>query len=249
MGELLKDFPLVKEEAARFLAGRGEVANRESARRFTELRERFPEAPLFSLAVAHWLAESFSHKPDEKFFLKVLSYMEREREPAGLGEYGQVPLFPEAAELWRIILITQDASGITDDFSATDIWLYQEIVLNAAGLLGVRKMPKGLGPWLFLGPFKLLIAWRPQYWSTLESEYILYPFGRVEAAALGFFRERGADWLGSNLERILKIDEQNFSTASATIAMAQDIQKELARTAGAHLLHINAGLRELGSVS
>lgn len=46
-----------------------------------------------------------------------------------------------------------------------------------------------------------------------------------------------------------KPDEQNFSTACATIAMAQDMQKELARTAGAHLLHINAGLRELGSVS
>ena len=108
-------------------------------------------------------------------------------------------------------------------------------------------MPKGIGPWLFLGPFKLLAAWKPEHWGSMESENLLYPFDKDEVAAFAFFKTKGADWLGKNVDRILKIEEQNFSTASATITMAQDVQKDLARTAGTHLIHINAGLRELGS--
>lgn len=77
--------------------------------------------------------------------------MEEGGNPSAIEEYNQIPLFPEAAMLWRIILITQDASSIADEFSAADIWLYQEIVLNGAGLLGIRKMPKEIGPWLFSG--------------------------------------------------------------------------------------------------
>jgi len=173
--------------------------------------------------------------------------MEEETEKSVIEPYADIPLFVEAATLWRIVLITQDASSITDDFSATDIWLYQEIVLNSAGLLGVRKIPKGIGPGLFLGPFKLLAAWKPQYWGSMEIEHLIYPFGKVEVSALGFLKEQKADWLGNNLERILKIEEQNFSTASATITQAQDIQKDLAKVAGTHLLHINAGLNKLGA--
>ncbi len=241
------DFPSAKDKAAKLLAERGEFANREFARRFSELRKRFQEAPLFNVAVVDWLAECFPVKKDDSFYQKALSYLEQDGEPSAIEQYAQIPLFPEAATLWRIIMITQDASSITDEFSATDIWLYQEIVLNAAGLLGIRKMPKGIGPWLFLGPFKLLTAWKPQPWGTMASENLLYPFGKDEVSAFGFFKEKGADWLGKNVDRILKIEEQNFSTASATITMAQDVQKDLARSAGTHLPHINAGLRELGS--
>lgn len=232
MSEFAEEFPSSKEEAARLLAERGEAANRDAARGFSELRGRFQDAPLFSVAVVEWLAECFPLERDERFFQSALSYME---------ENG------EAAALWRIILITQDASSITDDFSATDIWLYQEIVLNAAGLLGIRKMPKGIGPWLFLGPFKLLAAWKPEHWGSVEFANLLYPFGAPELAALASFKARGADWLGKNLDRILQIAEQNFSTASATLTMAQDIQRDLATSAGSHLIHVNAGLRALGS--
>ncbi|MEK7782792.1 MAG: hypothetical protein AAB279_02580 [Candidatus Binatota bacterium] len=58
---------------------------------------------------------------------------------------------------------------------------------------------------------------------------------------------QGVDWLGKEIDRILKIEEQNFSTASATITLAQDVQKDLAKAAGAHLIHINAGLKALSS--
>lgn len=103
------------------------------------------------MAVAQWLAECFPVKSDEGYYQKILSYMEEGGNPSAIEEYNQIPLFPEAAMLWRIILITQDASSIADEFSAADIWLYQEIVLNGAGLLGIRKMPKEIGPWLFSG--------------------------------------------------------------------------------------------------
>lgn len=247
MSEFPKEFPLGKEEAARLLAERGEAANRDAARGFSELRGRFQDAPLFSVAVVEWLAQCFPLERDEMFFKRALSYMEENGEAAALEDYGQIPLLSEAATLWRIILITQDASSITDAFSATDIWLYQEIVLNAAGLLGIRKMPKGIGPWLFLGPFKLLGAWKPEHWASVELANLLYPFGAPELAALASFKARGADWLGKNLDRILQITEQNFSTASATLTMAQDIQRDLAASAGSHLIHVNAGLRALGS--
>lgn len=238
---------MIKEHAARLLAECGEAANRDSGRRFTALRGRFPDSPLFSIAVAAWLAECFALEPEERFFQRVLAYMEENGEPAALEEYGRVSLFSEAAMLWRIILITQDASAITDEFSATDIWLYQEIVLNAAGLLGVRRMPKGIGPWLFLGPFKLLAAWKPEHWGSMESENLLYPIGKQELAAFNYFKQRGADWLGRDIERVLQMEEQNFSTASATLTMAQDIQRGLAKCASTCLIHINAGLRALGS--
>lgn len=247
MGEFVKEFPLSKEKAARLLAERGEAANRESARHFSELRNRFRDPPLFSVAVAEWLAECFPVKKDEGFYRKILSYMEQDGDQSAIGEYDQVALFADAATLWRIILITQDASSITDDFSATDIWFYQEIVLNAAGLLGIRKMPKGIGPWLFLGPFKLLAAWKPEYWGSMESENILYPFGKDEVSAFNFLKMQGVDWLGKEIDRILKIEEQNFSTASATITLAQDVQRDLAKAAGTHLIHINAGLKALSS--
>ncbi|MFQ5684027.1 MAG: hypothetical protein ACE5HC_12225 [Candidatus Binatia bacterium] len=247
MDERLRSLPLTKQKAAQVLTERGEDALRELAGRFSELRVRFRDPPLFNLAVAEWLAECFPVKADQSFYQKISSYLEEEGEPSVLEDNAQVPLFREAATLWRIVLITQDASSITDEYSATDIWLYQEIVLNAAGLLSIKKTPKGIGPWLFLGPFKLLAAWKPEHWGSMEHEHLLYPFAKDEVSALSFFKEREADWLGKNVERILKIEEQNFSTASATIAMAQDVQKELARSAGSHLLHINAGLRHLGS--
>lgn len=168
MKEAPGDFPLAEDKVASLLAEHGEAANRDFARRFSELRERFRDSPLFNLAVVDWLTECFPVERDERFYRQTLTAMEKEGEQSAIEAYAQVPLFPEAATLWRVILITQDASSITDEFSATDIWLYQEIVLNAAGLLGVRKMPKGIGPWLFLGPFKLLAAWRPQHWGSME---------------------------------------------------------------------------------
>ena len=108
-------------------------------------------------------------------------------------------------------------------------------------------MPKGIGPWLFLGPFKLLAAWKLQHWGSMELENLLYPFGREEVNAFSFFKAKGVDWLGKDVDRILKIAEQNFSMASATLTMAQDVERDLASSAGTHLLHINTGLRKLGS--
>jgi len=245
--ELLGTAPLDQSRVARVLAEQGEASNREHARRFSELRKQFPDPPIFYLAVVDWLEEIFPVERGGALDHCLLSYMEEETEKSVIEPYADIPLFVEAATLWRIVLITQDASTITDDFSATDIWLYQEIVLNSAGLLGVRKIPKGIGPWLFLGPFKVLAAWKPQYWGSMEFEYLIYPFGKVEVSALDFLKEQRADWLGNNLERILQIEEQNFSTASATITQAQDIQKGLAKVAGTHLLHINAGLNKLGA--
>jgi hypothetical protein len=232
---------------ARVLAEQGAASNREQASRFSQFRKRYSDSPIFNLAVVAWLEEVFPVERGEALDHCLLSYMEEETEKSVIEPYAQIPLFVEAATLWRIVLITQDASTITDDYSATDIWLYQEIVLNSAGLLGIRKIPKGIGPWLFLGPFKLLAAWKPQYWGSMEFEHLLYPFGKEEVSALGFLKEQKADWLGNNLERILQIEEQNFSTASATITQAQDIQKGLAKVAGTHLLHINAGLNKLGA--
>ncbi|MFQ5917279.1 MAG: hypothetical protein ACE5I0_05635 [Candidatus Binatia bacterium] len=245
--ELLGAPPLDQSNVARVLAEQGEASNREHASRFSQLRKQYPDLPIFNLAVVDWLEEVFPVKKEESLDRNLLAYMEEDTEQSVIDPYAQIPLFVEAATLWRIVLITQDASSITDDFSATDIWIYQEIVLNAAGLLGIRKIPKGIGPWLFLGPFKLLAAWKPQYWGSMEFEHLLYPIGKEEVSALGFLKEQRADWLGNNLERILKIEEQSFSTASATITLAQDIQKGLAKIAGTHLLQINAGLRELGT--
>jgi len=247
MSVSIKDFPSAKDAAAGLLAEHGEAANQESARRFSELRRRFQHQPLFGVAVVSWIAECFPVKSDDGFYHKILSYMTESGEAGAIEEYAQIPLFQEAAALWRVVLITQDASTIADDFSATDIWLYQEIVLNAAGLLGIRKMSGGIGPWLFLGPFKILAAWKAEHWGSMEFANLLYPFGRNEVSAFRFLQAQGADWLGKSIDRILKIEEQNFSTASATITMAQDVQKDLAQTAGSHLLHINAGLRVLGA--
>ncbi len=245
--ELLGTAPLDQSRVARVLAEQGEASNREHASLLSQFRKRYPDIPIFNLAVVAWLEEVFPVERGGSLDHCLLSYMEEETEKSVIEPYAQIPLFVEAATLWRIVLITQDASSITDDFSATDIWLYQEIVLNSAGLLGIRKIPKGIGPWLFLGPFKLLAAWKPHYWGSMEFEHLLYPFGKEEVSALGFLKEQKADWLGNNLERILKIEEQNFSTASATITQAQDIQKGLAKVAGTHLLHINSGLNKLGA--
>jgi hypothetical protein len=81
----------------------------------------------------------------------------------------------------------------------------------------------------------------------MEFENLLYPLGREELSALVFLRDHGADWLGDNVNRILQIEEQNFATASATITIAQDIQKGLAQAAETPLLHINSGLFALGA--
>ena len=80
-----------------------------------------------------------------------------------------------------------------------------------------------------------------------RKDFPLYPFGKNEVSAFSFLKAQGVDWLGRNIDRILQIEEQNFSTASATITMAQDIQKDLAKVAGSYLIHINAGLSVLGS--
>jgi len=153
MSKSKKDFPLMKDKAAQLLAEQGEAANREAARRLSALRKQFQDPPLFTMAVVGWLAECFPVKNDEGFYRKVFSYMEQDGDPSAIQEYAQVPLFPEAATLWRIVLITQDASSITDNFSATDIWLYQEIVLNAAGLLRYPKDPQRDRSLAFSGTF------------------------------------------------------------------------------------------------
>lgn len=57
-----------------------------------------------------------------------------------------------------------------------------------------------------------------------RKDFPLYPFGKNEVSAFSFLKAQGVDWLGRNIDRILQIEEQNFSTASATITMAQDIQ-------------------------
>ena len=110
-----------------------------------------------------------------------------------------------------------------------------------------EKCREGIGPWLFLGPFKLLAASKPNFWGSIELDHLLYPIGNKEIIALSYLKKHGAYWLGDNLKRILQIEQQDFATASATITMTQDIEKDLAKIAGSHLLHINAGLRQLGT--
>lgn len=246
--ELLGKPPLDQTVVANVLAEHGERANREELSHHSRLKSRYPDAHVFNLAVARWMAQIFPVPNGNRVYQSLLSYLDVEQEsPKGIiDEFLAVPLFVQAATLWRIILLTQDASSIEDDYSASDIWLYQEIVLNAAGLLAVDKIPKGIGPSLFLGPFRILAAWRPDHWNSMETQLLLYPVGKSEVAAFAYLDEKGACWLGDNLERIARLKEQDFAAASATTTLAQDIQKQLASIAGVSLLHINTGLSQLG---
>lgn len=50
---------------------------------------------------------------------------------------------------------------------------------------------EGNRPLAFLGPFKLLAAWKPQHWGSMEFENLLYPFGKEEVAAFSFLKAKG----------------------------------------------------------
>lgn len=111
-----------------------------------------------------------------------------------------------------------------------------------------RRQMWGLGPWLFLAPFKIHVTCHQELWADPGIDSIKMPLGTQVVRALRVLAHDGV----IPREEFPQDDGQElasggaFLSAMATVVYWQAEQKKLADSAGSHIPHINSALYELG---
>lgn len=130
--------------------------------------------------------------------------------------------------------------------SVQDINRLQQRLLNELNSLRSQRLITGIGPWLFLGPFKIILGDQQRLWDNDGINAIILPTGievnrginRLVAERYGFMEDFDVHWLEENTGSLLD--------GYATCAMAHNFMSSIASLAKTSILQINSGLWKYG---
>jgi len=130
--------------------------------------------------------------------------------------------------------------------SVQEINRLQQRLLGELNNLRNQRLVSGIGPWLFLGPFKIILGDQQRLWNNDGINAIILPTGievnrgidRLVSERYGFMEDFDIHWLEENTGSLLD--------GYATCSMAHNFMSKIASLAQASILHINSGLWKYG---
>jgi hypothetical protein len=141
-------------------------------------------------------------------------------------------------------------AGISDlPVSIPELQRLQGECMNLVATAKDNHRMRGLGPWLFLAPFKIHITYHPELWDDQDLDAATMPLGMAVGRSLkelmrGEIIAKGA---------VPEIDEDDYLTsgqafldALADVVLWQEQQRLLAEAGSSRVHHINSGLYEMG---
>jgi len=161
------------------------------------------------------------------------------------GRFGPDKLI-SAVRGWKSIL----TNLYVPDVSRTDahgLCEFQRTCMETALRLFYEKELRGVGAWLFCAPFKIVVAWRKEFWERQELDDLLMPLGlEVNRGLQKLIRQRAT--YGQNLTKEhLSEEEGTLPDGLATVYMVQDMSRKIASIANTRVLHVNSGLYLYGA--
>lgn len=134
---------------------------------------------------------------------------------------------------------------LVPDFNTCDIHdlsRLQQILLNRLDSLRVNKIIKGIGPWLFTGPFKIILSDQDRFWTQEGINAIILPTGievdrgihRLVRARYSFMNDFDLNWLEQETNSLLE--------SYATYNLVHTFITNIGKISNTPAIHINSAL-------
>jgi hypothetical protein len=130
-----------------------------------------------------------------------------------------------------------------------DILIYQDECQNMARPLKEEKEIKGVGPWIFCAPFKILLTHRNDLWKDPRADEVLMPLGSEVIKALELLRDENHPDFMPTKNRTLSTRDPGFFKGRGLTHVVQECCKRFADRMNTRVMQINSGLYCLGRSS
>lgn len=123
-----------------------------------------------------------------------------------------------------------------------DLSRLQQTLLSKLDNLRINKTIKGIGPWLFTGPFKIILSDQDRFWTQEGINAIILPTGievdrginRLVRAGYSFMRDFDLNWLEQNTNSLLE--------SYATYNLVHTFVTNIGKITNTPAIHINSAL-------
>jgi len=106
---------------------------------------------------------------------------------------------------------------------------------------------RGIGAWLFLGPFKIILAQETRLWNNQEIDSIILPSGFEVCRGIRKIVRAGYPVCKGFDEYCIKNEEKTLSDEYASDLLIQDLLTKVAVIGNTRTIHINSAFYLYGS--
>lgn len=239
---------MANEDFESLLARRGEQMSLEICSDQQNLVNVYGFANYLPLAIANALTWTGHAVRDETFYSSAIDFLATgdllalQRAESFSGRFGSEKL-NEVLCGWKISLDKiGGAIPALYSCSAEGLYAIQQNCFSAISQLLDQRQIRGIGPWLFCAPFKIIAAHRQDLWRSEGLDKVWMPLGlEVVRAITGLIRTGYAYFGGLDLGMLAE-EEGGLKEGLGTVLLVQEACRRISKKAKTRVLHINSGL-------
>lgn len=244
---------LVEQQCRRFAAD-GKIFNEklhdENQEIFMQFRDTFPHYTI-ALAISLTWTKHAKYNPD--FFEYAIPFLESNKEidPNMVGHFAQ--RFGETSlrkALLGLRRFREEIEKIVPDFGACDakaIKKFQNKSLSILDSLKTKRIVSGVGPWLFLGPFKIILGTEKRVWEDPNMDSVILPTGIEVNKGIAKLIKQESVLVKDFDPKWIVNEEQSLLEGFSNDQLVHNALKGIADKANSRVLHINSALYLYGS--
>ncbi|MCM8832538.1 MAG: hypothetical protein NC816_01235 [Candidatus Omnitrophica bacterium] len=214
------------------------------------LKRKYPSHSLLNISIIHSLIWSGHAIDAPQFYLNSLEYLKRGKESylekaiAKSGRFGEESL-KHVLKGWFVIL---ENFGDYDfaRIKADRIVQLQEIIWKLTYNLLNENMIRGIGNWLLLAPFKIIVAYRRTLWENKNIDQLRMPLGLEVIRGIHKLMRKKSKYLDGFAGYMFYEQEKNFLEDKTVVEIVHNISRKIAEDYDTRAIHVNSGLYLLG---
>lgn len=214
------------------------------------LKRKYSNHSLLNISIIYSLIWSGHAIDAPQFYLNGLEYLKRGKESylekaiAKSGRFGEESL-KNVLKGWFVIL-----ENFADyDFArikADKIVQLQKIIWELTyNLLNENKI-RGIGNWLLLAPFKIIVAYRRTLWENNDIDQLRMPLGLEVMRGINKLLRKKSKYLNGFAGYMFYEQEKNFLEEKTVVEIIHNISRKIAEDYDTRVIHVNSGLYLLG---
>ena len=215
-------------------------------RQWRQLLNAYPDARPLSVAAAWALVWSKHAKGSDEFLNAAVTFVNRGRSGLRAAVRHSFRFSPEALERalrsWRLIVSVAGKYAAPDGVEG--ILAAQQELLDIAGNFYDDGDLAGVGPWLFCGPFKILLCGQPRWLRHPRESDVTQPLGMEVMRGIREMQKHGE--LLSLTRPLLKEVEGGLLEGMGSVLIVHGACRPVAARLGLSMTEFNTGLWWLG---
>lgn len=214
---------------------------------------RHKDAPYLDFLLAKSLSWAHYAKDDDDFLSYALSYLgSSDKIDADVIKDYSLYMGPEqlSISLCNIRKFRDLVKNVVPDFKTctiSDLMAFQKKAYNILRRHYLNGTLTGIGPWLFLAPYKLHLCLERNLWKDPAIDGIILPTGKQVIRGIKNLIRNHPKAIRSVNAHDLTEEEGDLDTGYARDCLIHGESKQMALSAKSRVLHINSGLWMLGS--